>query len=123
MKKEWSAEWKSSKQPRKQRKYRYNAPLHVRRKFMNVHLSKELREKLGRRSLEIRKGDKVQVMRGKFRGVVGIVERVSLKELKVYVDRIRRKKSDGKEVMIPLDPSNLMMVEMAEDSRRLKVVE
>ena len=123
MKKEWSAEWKSSKQPRKQRKYRYNAPLHVRRKFMSAHLSKELRERLGRRSLEVRRGDKVQVMRGQFRGVVGTVERVSLKRLKVYVDRIRRKKADGKEVMIPIDPSNLMIVEMAEDSRRLKVVE
>ena len=31
-----------SKQPRKQRKFLYNAPLHVRRKIMSAHLSKEL---------------------------------------------------------------------------------
>ena len=123
MKREWSSEWKSSKQPRKQRKYRYNAPLHARRKFLAANLSKELRERLGRRSLELRKGDRVQVMRGQFRGVVGRVERVSLKKLKVYVDVVRRKKADGKEVMVPLDASNLMIVEMAEDARRLKVVE
>ncbi len=123
MKVKWSSEWKSSKQPRKQRKYRYNAPLHVRRKFLSAHLSKELREKLGRRSLEIRKGDRVQVMRGQYRGIVGKVDSVSLKKLKVYLENVRRKKADGKEMLVPLDPSNLMIVEMAEDEKRLKVVE
>ncbi|MCW1309534.1 MAG: 60S ribosomal protein L26, partial [Candidatus Nanoarchaeia archaeon] len=35
----WSKKWKSSKKPSKQRKYRYNAPLHIRRKFLSVNLS------------------------------------------------------------------------------------
>ena len=123
MKAKWSSEWKSSKQPRKQRKYRYNAPLHTRRKFLSAHLSKELREKLGKRSLEIRKGDRVQVMRGKYRGIVGKVDMVSMKDSKAYLENVRKKKADGKEMLIALDPSNLMIVEIAEDEKRFKVVE
>ena len=45
MKTEWSPGWKSSVQPRKQRKYRMNAPLHVKRKFMSAKLDKTLRER------------------------------------------------------------------------------
>ena len=123
MRNEWSSSWKSSKQPRKQRKYRYNAPLHVRRKFLSAPLSKELKEKLGRNSIPVRSGDTVQIMRGDFKGIVGKVERVSLKKLKVYVDKARVKKADGKETMRAIDPSNIMIVEMAEDAKRLKVSE
>ena len=42
MKKKFSNAWIGSKQPRKQRKYRHNAPLNVRNKFLSSHLSKEL---------------------------------------------------------------------------------
>jgi len=88
MRKKWSREWISSVQPRKQRKYRYNAPLHIRHKLVSAHLSKELRERYGKRSLPVRKGDEVKVMKGKFKGVVGTVSRVSLKKLKVYIDEV-----------------------------------
>jgi len=69
--KEWSSSWKSSKQRRKQRKYIYNAPLHVRRKLMVSPLSKELREKLGKRNVVVKVGDKVVIERGDFRGKEG----------------------------------------------------
>lgn len=52
-----------SKQPRKQRKARYNAPLHIRHKFMSAALSDELRDKYGKRSFPLRKGDTVRVVR------------------------------------------------------------
>ncbi|MCD6275005.1 MAG: 50S ribosomal protein L24, partial [Candidatus Aenigmarchaeota archaeon] len=51
MKQLFSKSWVKSKQPRKQRKYRHNAPKHIRQKFMHANLSKELREKYNRRSL------------------------------------------------------------------------
>ncbi|MEK6867369.1 MAG: 60S ribosomal protein L26, partial [Nanoarchaeota archaeon] len=44
MQKEWSAHWKASTQPRKQRKYRWKAPLHVLVNFVREHLSKDLRK-------------------------------------------------------------------------------
>ena len=63
MKAKFSKKWKSSKQPRKQRKYRAEAPLHVKHKLVSANLSKELRKKYGRRSFPLRKGDTVLVKR------------------------------------------------------------
>ena len=52
----------NSVQGRKQRKYRYTAPNHRRRKMVFVHIGKALRAKLGtaRRSIQAHKGDKVE---------------------------------------------------------------
>ena len=74
MKTKFSGSWVKSKQPRKQRKYRYNAPLHIRQKFVGAHLSRELRKKYGKRSASLRKGDNVKIMRGQFRNKSGKVE-------------------------------------------------
>ncbi len=123
MRKKFSTKWKSSKQPRKQRKYRRNAPLHLRHKFVSAHLSKELRKKLGFRSIPLRRGDKVRVMRGEFKGVKGTVIKVDLKRLKVYVDNVKRKKVSGREVNVPLDPSNLEVIELTRgDKAREKII-
>ena len=46
---------------RKNRKAYFNAPSHIRRKFMSSPLSKELRQKYNVRSMPIRKDDEVQV--------------------------------------------------------------
>ena len=64
-----------SKQPRKQRKALYNAPAHTRGKHLNVTLSKELRADIGKRSLPIRSGDTVRVLRGDFDGAERSEER------------------------------------------------
>jgi large subunit ribosomal protein L24 len=124
MKKEWSPKWSGSRQPRKQRKYRHNAPLHIRRKFLSSHLSKELRERFGKRSVPVRKGDEVLVMTGSFRGIRGNVERVDLGRTRVYVESVKRKKVDGSEVTVPLHPSNVMITKLAlEDKARQAVFE
>jgi len=124
MRKKFSKKWISSKQPRKQRKYRYNAPLHIRQKLVSDHLSKELRKELGIRSLPVRKGDKVKIMRGQFKGKEGKVTKVDLKKLKIYIDVAKRKKVSGQEVQVPVDPSNVMIIELnKEDKKRLKKIE
>jgi len=56
MKKKFSNSWKASKQVRKQRKFRYNAPLHIKHKFLSAHLSKELMKKYGTRNIPVKKG-------------------------------------------------------------------
>ncbi len=123
MKKKFSTAWKSSKNRRKQRKYRCNAPLHLRHRFVSAHLSKELKESLGIRALPLRKGDKVRVMRGEFKGVKGTVTEVDLKNLKVYIDSVKRTKVSGREVQVPLDPSNLEIIELARgDKTREKII-
>jgi large subunit ribosomal protein L24 len=118
MKKKFLTTWKRSKQPRKQRKYRYNAPLHIKAKFMTAHLSKELREKQGKRAVQLRKGDKVQVMRGQFKKKIGKIERINLKKSKVYVNGIEMIKKDGTKVLYPIHPSNLMILELNLDDKK-----
>ncbi len=123
MKKEFSTSWKSSRQPKKQRKYLFNAPLHLRRKFISSNFSKELRKKYGKRSLPLRKGDIVKIMRGKFRGKKGKIMKIKLKTQKIEIEGIQVKKQDGSKVNIPLRASNLQIIELnLEDKKRNKVL-
>ena len=109
-----------SKQPRKQRKALYTAPLHIRRKLMSANLSKDLRADIGKRSLPIRVGDKVQVVRGDFKGHEGKVESIDAKRYKVTVEGVTLSKPDGNAVLLPIHPSNLMIIEAdLKDERRL----
>jgi len=111
--------WKSSKQPRKQRKYLANAPLHIKMKLMSVNLSKELRKKYQKRSVPLRKKDTIKIMRGKFKGKKGKVIKVLLKTQKVEIEGIQIKKQDGSKVNIKLRPSNLQIIELnVEDKKR-----
>jgi large subunit ribosomal protein L24 len=120
MKKDFSASWISSTKPNKQRKYRFNAPLHIRGSFLNVHLSKELRQKYSMRSLRVRVGDKVRIMRGQFKKQEGKVEEADLRNSKIYISKVEHTKRDGTKARYPIDPSNVMIVELdAEDKRRL----
>ncbi len=122
MKQSWSSSWISSVQPRKQRKFRHNAPLHARRRFLSAHMSKDLRGETGRRSMPLRKGDEVVVMRGSSRGMKGAVEKVDTGKTVVYVDGIKVKKVDGSEALKPLNPSNLMISKLNLDDKRRKGV-
>ena len=100
-------------QPRKQRKFRYNAPMHARRKMVSAHLSKELRAKLGtgKRNVQLRKGDRVKIMRGERKGQMGKVMEVDLSILKVYVEGASERNAKGVEKLVPFDPSNLLIIE------------
>ncbi|MEM3405648.1 MAG: 50S ribosomal protein L24 [Candidatus Pacearchaeota archaeon] len=124
MKKKFSIKWKSSKQKRKQRKYRFNAPLHIRKKLISANLSKELRKKYNRRSFPLRKGDLVKIMRGSFKGKSGKIEKINLKKLKVSIEGIQKQKKDGTKINIWFDPSKLQIIELnLEDKKRLKKLE
>jgi large subunit ribosomal protein L24 len=115
----FSMAWKNSTQVRKQRKYRFNAPLHVQQKFVHVHLSKDLREKYGKRRIQVKTGDKVMVMRGTHKKKEGSVEKVELKNTKIFVTGIDVAKKDGSSVLVALAPSNLMITVLnTKDSKR-----
>ena len=121
MKKQFSTAWKSSKQPRKQRKYVAKAPLHIKRKLLSVNLSKELRAKFGRRNIPVRKGDNVKVMTGKFKGKTGKIIQVFTKKSKIIMEGIQVKKQDGSKANIKLQPSNLQIIELnLEDKKRIQ---
>jgi len=115
--KTFSRAWISSKKPNKQRKYRFNAPLHIRGDFLNAHLSKELRQKYNIRALRVRVGDKVRIMRGQFKKQEGKIEEVNLKKLKVYISKVEHIKRDGTKARYPIQPSNLLLVELNTDDK------
>ena len=124
MKTKFSSSWKRSKQPRKQRKYRYNAPLHIKQKFMRAALSKELKKKHGKRTFSLKKGDKIKVMMGQFRKHEGKVERIDLKKSKVYIGGVDIVKKDGTKTTYPFEPSNLIITELnLDDKMRRKTIE
>jgi len=118
--KKYSNKWQSSKQPRKQRKFIYNAPLHVKHRFLSANLSKELRKKYGKRSLPIRKGDEVLVMRGAFKKKKAKVLEVDLKNSVVSLEGLQRAKKEGSKVNVWFHPSVLQIQSMAEDPKRIK---
>ena len=121
MKNKFSKEWKSSKSAGKQRKYQKNAPLHIKSKFSSAHLSAELRKKYNRRSLTLRKGDKIKILRGNFRGKAGKVENIDLKNRRVSITGIDLVKKDGTKVLKQFHPSNLIINELnLDDKRRFK---
>ncbi|MEM4756007.1 MAG: 50S ribosomal protein L24 [Candidatus Woesearchaeota archaeon] len=122
MKNRFSRSWKSSKQPRKQRKYQANAPLHLKGKFLAASLSKALRQKYGIRSLRIRKGDTVKILRGQFKGKITQVTKVLLKRTRIYLADAYQLKKDGSKSFYPVHPSNVQLVELQlDDKKRLAI--
>lgn len=121
MKQTYASSWKSSVQPRKQRKRVYNAPAHIRTSFLASHLSKELKEKHKMRSLPLRKGDRVKVTRGQFAGTIGKVERVDRKDIRVFVEGAEILKSDGSKRLYAIHPSSVTIIELVtSDKRRIR---
>jgi large subunit ribosomal protein L24 len=120
MKTEFNKNWVSSVQPRKQVKYRANAPNHILRKFMSASLDKKLKEKYGRNSIEVRKDDEVKIMRGKNKGKLGKVLVCDIKKTRVQVDGITKQKKSGDKVPVWFHPSNLKIIVLNDkDSRRV----
>lgn len=89
--------------------------------MLSVNLAKPLREKYKIRNIEVRKGDKVKIMRGKDKKKSGKVIEVKTKLLKVYIEGMQKKKTDGSKVNIPFKASNLQIVELnLDDKKRMK---
>jgi len=118
MKNKFSKSWKSSSKARKQRKYRFNAPINLARKLMSSNLSKELRKSYKKRSLPIKKGDNVRIMRGEFKGKKGKILSVERYHKKVYIEGMQRTKKDGTKVNVPFEPSNIQIIELNTDDKK-----
>lgn len=104
------------------RKNLYEAKLHERKNLMHVHVSKELKTKLGikTRALLVNKGDSVRIMRGGNRGKTGKIARVNYQKLVVYIEGVSRKNAKGTEVLISFQPSNLALTDLNMTDARKK---
>lgn len=124
MKSTFSTAWKSSSKPRKQRKFQANAPFHIRHKFLSASLSKDLRKKHNKRSMPVRKGDEVLVMRGAFRKKKVKITSVDTRRTRVVLEGIQRTKKDGTKVNVYFNPSSLQIISLnLDDKKRVQVLE
>ena len=112
-----------SKSPRKQRRRVQNATLHERKNMLKCRLDEFLQEEYGLRSLVVKKGDLVRIMRGQFRDTEGKVTEVSYKKGVVYLDNATITKADGKESSVPIHPSNLLLVKLELNDERKTLIE
>ncbi len=107
-----------TKQPSKSRKNAYTAPKHKKSKAIAGHLNKKLREEIGRRSVSLRKGDTVKINRGSFKGKTGKITNIDREKGKVFVEKVIRKKSDGTEFEVAIDPSKVIVIEIDKSDRK-----
>jgi large subunit ribosomal protein L24 len=97
--------------------------MHERKNLLKCRLDEFLQEEHGLRSLVIKKGDLVRIMRGQFRDTESKVTSVSYKKGVVYLDNTTITKADGKETAVPIHPSNLMLVKLEMDEERQTIIE
>lgn len=110
--------------PSKQRKRLFQAPDHIRYKHFAAPLSPELRKSYGTRSLPVRSGDTVRVMRGDRKGFEGKVSRVDRESYRIYVEGLTREKVDGTTIFVPVHPSKVMITKLnLDDKWRKKILE
>jgi large subunit ribosomal protein L24 len=110
--------------PTKQRKMLFQAPAHVRHRIFAAHLSPELRASHGVKTLPVRSGDSVRIMRGDHKGFEGKVTRVNVKDYRIYVEGLTREKVDGTTIFVPVHPSKVMITRLnLDDKWRKKILE
>ena len=107
---------KPVKDPRKQRKRLHNAPAHLRHKMMAAPLAPNLVSK-GAKSLPVRKGDTVRIVRGDHVGFEGKVSRVDLKRYRIFLEGLTREKVDGTNIFVPVHPSKVMIKNLKLDDK------
>ena len=108
----------SSKNPRKQRKGRYTAKPHNRRKLISAHLcgdsGNDLIQQYNCRALPIVKGDMVRIVRGD-ENVIGkeaTVTKIFSRDMLIGLDGINVKKADGSEITRRIAPSNVLIIKL-----------
>jgi len=99
----------STTNPGKQRKKLFNAPAHIRHKHMAAPLSTELANSKGAKTLPVRRGDTVRIMRGDNKGFEGKISRVDLKAYRIYLEGLTREKVDGTNIFLAVHPSKVQI--------------
>lgn len=108
---------------RKNRRDYFQAPSNIRRKLMSSGLSKELRTKHSVRSVPIRKGDEVTIVRGVKKGQAGKVITVYRRKFCIHIERLVREKTNGQTVPIHIHPSNVFITKLKIDKDRQRLLD
>jgi large subunit ribosomal protein L24 len=116
----------TSHKARKQRKSKADAPLHKRRRMVSAHLDSTLMREYNVRSVPVRKGDTVKVIRGSkdIKGSENKVASIDLKKYKIIIENITIPKADGTQTERPVDPSDVIITKLdLSDSWRKRKLE
>ena len=105
-----------SSKPTKMRKRMATAPSHLASKFTSARLGEKMRSKYNKRSIRLRKGDSVKVMRGEYEGIEGKVTRV-FKDGYMSVEGVSREKVAGGTVPVRVHSSKLEIMEINLDDK------
>jgi large subunit ribosomal protein L24 len=112
----------ATKNPGKQRKMLFKAPAHLRHKIMSAPLSPELVKSRGVKTLPVRKGDTIRIMRGDHEGFEGKIQRINLSEYRIYVEGLTREKVDGTTIFVSVHPSKVMIRNLSLDDKWRKEI-
>lgn len=107
-----------SKKPNKSRKEMYDMPMHKAAKQVAGHLDEKLQKELGKRSITLRKGDTVKVMRGSFEGKEGKITSVERGARKIFIEKLIIKKRNGKDIQVKIDASNVLVIDIDRTDRK-----
>ncbi len=112
------------KKPGKSRKRRFNAPSHIRRKFLSAPLSPSLKSQYGARTMPVRRDDTVTITKGDRKLTEGRVLRVDTKSSRLYIEGVTRTRMDGSTTQIPIRPENVMITRLnLDDAKRREILD
>ncbi len=112
------------KKPSTARRNRYNAPNHIKRKFVSAPLSPSLRAEHGTRSMRVVVDDTVSITKGDRKLSEGKVLRVNVEDCKIYIEGVTRSRQDGSTAQIPIRPENVIITRLnLNDQRRRAILE
>jgi len=105
-----------SKKPKKQRKALYNYKNHERSNLLRTRLAKFLQEEYGIKTLPLRVGDSVRIVKGEFKDFEGEVIEIT-KNLRAKIKEAAFEKSDGTEWNPSIHISNLIITKFKEEGK------
>lgn len=85
--------------------------------FMRATLSSELRTKHNRRTVRVRTGDNVKLVRGEYSGVEGKVLKIFPKEGRLTIEGVTREKIAGGTTPIRIHASNVVVTGLNFDDK------
>jgi len=91
--------------------------------MMSCHLSKDLKDKYDVRSMPVRKGDQVKIMRGTQKTREGKVMTVYRRRRCIHIEKVVVDKSNGQQSNIPIHPSNCVITALKLDKDRKSILE
>jgi large subunit ribosomal protein L24 len=95
----------------------WNASGSKARRLLSAPLSSSLQTRHGIRSLPVRKGDTVKIVRGDFTGVEGKVTEVDRTRNRLFVEGVTREKVSGTQTKMSVHASKVQITNLSLDDR------